>query len=139
MFEVLSPIGSPREVSSFCILVHFAVCGFGVSGSKWGWLALGFGPAGWFLQVNLSRGSDGTDKPLDVLGHRSGWVACFLVEVGPFFGVPKGRLPPRFGWVLLFVSAQFAVLGVIADSEYVDCMGNNRTSTLYGTLVDLEY
>ena len=36
-----------------------------------------------------------------------------------------------------FVSAQFAVLGVIADSEYVDSMGNNRTSILYATLADL--
>ena len=53
-----------------------------------------------------------------------------LVEVGPFFGVPKGWLLPGFCW-FSFVSAQFAVLGVIADSEYVDSMGNNRTSILY--------
>ena len=47
-------------------------------------------------------------------------------------------LPDWIGWVLLFVSAQFALLGVIADSEYVDCLGNNRKSMLYGTLVDLK-
>ena len=37
-----------------------------------------------------------------------------------------------------FVSTQFALLGVIVDSEYVDCMGNNGTSMLSATLVDLE-
>ena len=42
------------------------------------------------LAIQPLPGSDRTGKPLDVLGHRSGWVACFLVEVGPFFGVPKG-------------------------------------------------
>ena len=57
----------------------------------------------------------------------------FLVEVGPFFGVPSSRLLLGFS----SVSAQFAVLGVIADSEYVDCMGNNRTSMLFATLADL--
>ena len=48
--------------------------------------------------------------------------------------------PPRFfglaaagfsGWPVYFFSAQFALLGVIADSEYLDSMGCNRTSTLY--------
>ena len=42
----------------------------------------------------------------------------------------------RCSWLLprlagLFVSAQFALLGVIADSEYVDSMRDNRTSMLY--------
>ena len=45
---------------------------------------------------------------------------CRLAAVGFFQGRPG-----------FFVSAQFAVLGVIADSEYVDSMGNNRTSILY--------
>ena len=45
---------------------------------------------------------------------------CRLAAVGFFQGRPG-----------LFVSAQFAILGVIADSEYVDSMGNSRTSMLY--------
>ena len=50
-----------------------------------------------------------------------------LAAVGSFQGRP-----------VYFVSVQFALLGVIADSEYVDCMGNNRQSTLYGTPADLD-
>ena len=57
-------------------------------------------------------------------------LACFLrfQKVG-FFRVSAGS----------FVSAQFAVLGVIADSEYVDCMGNDRHSTLSGTPANLDH
>ena len=51
---------------------------------------------------------------------------CRLAAVGFFQG--------RSGF---FVRAQFAVLGVIADSEYVDSIGNNRTSILYAALADL--
>ena len=43
----------------------------------------------------------GTDGSLDVLGRQSGWVACFLVETGLFFGAPKGQLIPGFGWFFL--------------------------------------
>ena len=63
---------------------------------------------------------------------------------GPVFGLQKsgallaGKLF-RGSVGFSFVSAQFAVHGVIADSEYVDCMGNNRASTLYGTLADLDH
>ena len=53
--------------------------------------------------------------------------SVFLVEVGPFFWVLSSRLLLGFS----SVSAQFAILGVIADSEYVDSMGYNGTSTLY--------
>ena len=35
------------------------------------------------------------------------------------------------GWPVYFFSAQFTLLGVIADSEYVDSIGYNGTSTLY--------
>ena len=43
----------------------------------------------------------GTGVPLMFLGRHSGWVACFLVESGPFWGVPRGQLLPGFGWILL--------------------------------------
>ena len=72
------------------------------------------------------------------LGRQSGWVAIPWLKLACFLGFQKvSFLQVSAGFS--FVSAQFAVLGVIADSEYVDCMGNNRTSTLYGTLVDLDH
>ena len=58
-----------------------------------------------------------------------GWVASPWSK-SAVFGVPKGWLLQGFCW-FIFVSAQFAVLGMIADSEYVDSMENNRTSMLY--------
>ena len=118
------------EVSITFVLVHFVACGFGLL---------------WVLSCRVVLiaqplpGSDRTGEPFDVLGHQSGWVACFLVEVGPFFGVPKRAASSKVRLGSPFCQRSVAVLGVIADSEYVDCMGNNRTSTLYGTLVDLEY
>ena len=53
--------------------------------------------------------------------------SVFLVEGRPVLGVLSSRLLLGFS----SVSAQFAILGVIADSEYVDSMGYNGTSTLY--------
>ena len=60
---------------------------------------------------------------------RGVWVASPWLKLARFSGVPEGWLPP--GVAGFFVSAQFAILGVIADSEYVDSMRNNRTSMLY--------
>ena len=77
--------------------------------------------------------------PLDVLwGRQSGWLACFLVEVGLFLELQKVSFF-RGSAGFSFDSVQFALLGVIADSEYVDCMGNNRTSNAQCSQVDLGY
>ena len=54
--------------------------------------------------------------------------------------------PPRFfglaaagfsGWPVYFFSDQFALLGVIADSEYVDSMGYSGRQYSMPTLVGL--
>ena len=42
------------------------------------------------------------------------------------------------GRTVSFVIVQFDLLGVIADSEYVDCMGNNGTSILYANSSGLD-
>ena len=78
----------------------------------------------------------------------SGWfrgLGCSLGRAGPavwrvLIAASCVLKPPRLwsllqlafsGWPVYFFSAQFALLGVIADSEYVDSMGYNRTSRLY--------
>ena len=70
------------------------------------------------------------------LNTQSGLGSVSLVEVGPFFGV--GFFQVSAG-SLLYCQRSIAVLGVIADSEYVDCMGNDRHSTLGGTPADLDH
>ena len=85
----------------------------------------------WFPGIGMPLGQAGL----------SGWRV--LVEVGCVLKPPRVRGLAAVGFFqgrpVSFVSAQFALLGVIADSEYVDCMGNNGTSMLYATLVDPDY
>ena len=60
---------------------------------------------------------------------RGCWVVFPWLKLAFFLRFQK----VGFFWVSAgsFVSALFAVLGVIADSEYVDCMGYKGTSILY--------
>ena len=51
-----------------------------------------------------------------------------------FFGLAAAGFS---GWPVYFFSAQFALLGVIADSEYVDNMGYSGRQRSMPTLVGL--
>ena len=87
------------------------------------WTCSGFGPVGSSCRLTSSRCG------------RGGCLASLWSKLGRFFSV-KRLASSRFCWSL-FVSAQFAVLGVIADSEYVDSMGTVGRRCSMPTLVGL--
>ena len=106
-----------------------------------------FLPGLWLLRLDLVfRLAPGVLRGYAQGEASSGWfrgLGCFLRRAGPavwrvliaascVLKLLRLRSLQRLasGWPVYFFSAQFVLLGVIADSEYLDSMGCNGTSTL---------